>query len=575
MDKKKFGLYIKECRTNKNYTQQELANILYVDVTTISKWERGVTYPDITMIPDICNALDITEHELIQASRDTEYRKIKKEAKTFINIKKSIFWTFNICYLVAIIATFIVNLAVNHTLSWFFIVLAAILSAYSFCPTFTFIFKKHKLLVFLLTSFCSLSILFLTLSIYTSNYWFLIATVGLLIGYFVLFFPSIFRNILYSLPDEKRNNKKRYFYLIYLSSILILLCLLYLVIYMYNSFNILLALLISLPIFAFLLLLCVLYVLHVSKIVYKIILIVFGVILISSTIFSIASELYLKTTKYTSNLQITENYNSVKLEIDDAEVILVPSNTKTSNMKYISSKLVSFDYEVINGELIIKQIDNRKIYQKLFNFTDYTIVVYLSIKDLDMLVVNNKTGDITVNEGLTFENINIQATTADIEYYGSVKEDLNIKTTTGDIEIQNVSCNNLDVKCTTGDIDLFNMYINETVFVETTTGEVELDSVICNKLNIKVSTGDIDLDKVKVTSELTIKGTTSDVSFDQLEAGGIYINLSTGDVEGRLSKKMTFNISVKTGNVNVPDSNSGGICKIELTTGSVKISYNK
>ena len=144
-----------------------------------------------------------------------------------------------------------------------------------------------------------------------------------------------------------------------------------------------------------------------------------------------------------------------------------------------------------------------------------------------------------------------------------------------DIEIQNVSCNNLDVKCTTGDIDLFNMYINETVFVETTTGEVELDSVICNKLNIKVSTGDIDLDKVKVTSELTIKGTTSDVSFDQLEAGGIYINLSTGDVEGRLSKKMTFNISVKTGNVNVPDSNSGGICKIELTTGSVKISYNK
>ena len=41
MDRNKFGLYIKESRINKNYTQQELADLLFVDVTTVSKWERG------------------------------------------------------------------------------------------------------------------------------------------------------------------------------------------------------------------------------------------------------------------------------------------------------------------------------------------------------------------------------------------------------------------------------------------------------------------------------------------------------------------------------------------------------
>jgi transcriptional regulator with XRE-family HTH domain len=87
MDKKKFGSYIKESRLKKNYTQHELADLLFVDVTTVSKWERGVSYPDITLVPDICRVLDISEHELIESSRDEEYRKIKKDAKRYNNMK--------------------------------------------------------------------------------------------------------------------------------------------------------------------------------------------------------------------------------------------------------------------------------------------------------------------------------------------------------------------------------------------------------------------------------------------------------------------------------------------------------
>ena len=188
-DKKIFGSFIKEKRIEKGYSQKELAEILFVTESAVSKWERGITYPDITLITDICKALDITEHELIESSNDQEYHKIEKDARKFNKIKKTLFWCFNITYAIALLVCFIVNLAVDHKLSWFFIVLTSIMTAYSFCPTITFLFNSYKKIVFISSTFISLFLLFLTCSIYTKNYWFLIPTVSVLLGYFIIFYP--------------------------------------------------------------------------------------------------------------------------------------------------------------------------------------------------------------------------------------------------------------------------------------------------------------------------------------------------------------------------------------------------
>ena len=184
----KFGSYIKESRIKKNYTQKELADLLFIDVSAVSKWERGVSYPDITLIPDICRVLEISEHELIASSSDEEYRKMKKDARKFNKMKKGTFWTLNICYLTALLICFIVNVAVGHTLSWFFIVLTSIMCSYTFCPTITWVVSKNKSLVFVGSSFLSLFLLFLTCSLYTNNYWFMIATIGVFLGYFIVFY---------------------------------------------------------------------------------------------------------------------------------------------------------------------------------------------------------------------------------------------------------------------------------------------------------------------------------------------------------------------------------------------------
>ena len=168
-DKKNFGSFIKAKRTEKNYSQKELAEMLFVTEGAVSKWERGISYPDITLISDICRVLEISEHELITASTDTDTRKMKHEARKFRVIRSAWIWVPTISYAVALLICFVCNLAVDHTLSWFFIVFAALICAYSFVPTFTFFFPQKRLLVFTVTSFLSICLLLFTCAVYTNG----------------------------------------------------------------------------------------------------------------------------------------------------------------------------------------------------------------------------------------------------------------------------------------------------------------------------------------------------------------------------------------------------------------------
>ena len=59
------GEVIKRCRLNRELTQAELAEKLNITPQAVSRWEMGVSYPDIAMIPDISNALFVTADELL------------------------------------------------------------------------------------------------------------------------------------------------------------------------------------------------------------------------------------------------------------------------------------------------------------------------------------------------------------------------------------------------------------------------------------------------------------------------------------------------------------------------------
>lgn len=89
MDQIKIGKFIKECRKEKNLTQQELADKLMVSFKTISKWECGKGLPDVSLFIPLCEELNITVNELLNGCHiDKENYVEKAEEKLLDNVSK-------------------------------------------------------------------------------------------------------------------------------------------------------------------------------------------------------------------------------------------------------------------------------------------------------------------------------------------------------------------------------------------------------------------------------------------------------------------------------------------------------
>jgi transcriptional regulator with XRE-family HTH domain len=50
MDTKKIGKFLKELRNEKNMTQEQLAERMFVSGRTVSRWETGANLPDIAIL---------------------------------------------------------------------------------------------------------------------------------------------------------------------------------------------------------------------------------------------------------------------------------------------------------------------------------------------------------------------------------------------------------------------------------------------------------------------------------------------------------------------------------------------
>ena len=88
MDQIKIGKFIAEERKAKKYTQRELADKLSISDKTISKWERGNGFPEVSLLLPLCNELEITVNELLSGERLQAMDYKKKAKKNMVNLVK-------------------------------------------------------------------------------------------------------------------------------------------------------------------------------------------------------------------------------------------------------------------------------------------------------------------------------------------------------------------------------------------------------------------------------------------------------------------------------------------------------
>lgn len=87
MDLERIGKFIAERRKSKKMTQAKLAEQIRVSEKTISKWECGKGFPDVSLILSLCQVLGISANELLSGMilSDEEYKKNAEEH--LINLK--------------------------------------------------------------------------------------------------------------------------------------------------------------------------------------------------------------------------------------------------------------------------------------------------------------------------------------------------------------------------------------------------------------------------------------------------------------------------------------------------------
>ncbi len=88
MDQIKTGKFIAEERKAKKYTQRELADQLGISDKTISKWERGNGFPEVSLLLPLCNELGITVNELLSGERLQEVDYKQKAEENMVNLVK-------------------------------------------------------------------------------------------------------------------------------------------------------------------------------------------------------------------------------------------------------------------------------------------------------------------------------------------------------------------------------------------------------------------------------------------------------------------------------------------------------
>ncbi len=91
MDQIKIGKFIQEKRKEKGITQQELAEKLNITDRAISKWENGKCMPDVGIMQELCEILNITINDLFSGEvvnmKDTE-KKLEENLLEMTKVKE-------------------------------------------------------------------------------------------------------------------------------------------------------------------------------------------------------------------------------------------------------------------------------------------------------------------------------------------------------------------------------------------------------------------------------------------------------------------------------------------------------
>ena len=306
------------------------------------------------------------------------------------------------------------------------------------------------------------------------------------------------------------------------------------------------------------------------------ILVVVGLIIFSAAFIASGFDFSkLGSAKYETNTYSPgESFDKIEIESTEADIGFIPATDGENRVVCEEREKVRHEVKVENGTLKITTVDTRTWLDRLmpFSFKNQSLKIYLTGEHYSALKISAGTGDLSISPSFSFDDADIKTSTGDVAFYAWTDGLLKIHTSTGDIKIGDIRAKNVDLSVSTGKIEGVKILCDENFIVNVSTGKTVLEWVVCKNLSSDGSTGDITLKNSIISDEQLIERGTGDVLLEGCDAGQISVTTSTGDVSGTLYSDKIFIVKTSTGKVSVPDTVSGGTCRITTSTGDINIS---
>lgn len=85
LDKGSFGRFLAQLRRERGLTQRDLAEMLFISDKAVSKWERGLSLPDVSLLLPLAEKLGVSVTELLEGRRMPQERQFtQKEVDALI-----------------------------------------------------------------------------------------------------------------------------------------------------------------------------------------------------------------------------------------------------------------------------------------------------------------------------------------------------------------------------------------------------------------------------------------------------------------------------------------------------------
>lgn len=284
----------------------------------------------------------------------------------------------------------------------------------------------------------------------------------------------------------------------------------------------------------------------------------------------------LSKAKYrTETIEIRENFSNISINTDTEDITFISAANGKCRVEFCEHEKVMPLASVQDGTLSIGTQNTRKWYEQVSLFLGTPkITVYLPQSEYASLVIEESTGDIVIPEDFSFESIGIKVSTGDVDCDASSEGLTRIKTSTGHIHAKNISAGELDLSVSTGRIEISSADCEGNMNVTVGTGRSMLKDVACKDLISTGSTGDINMENVIASGNISITRSTGDVKFDHCDAAELSVITDTGNVTGSLLSEKIFITESHTGRIEVPETTSGGKCKITTDTGKIIITID-